>query len=138
MAHRVSLQSEQLKERTMAFSVAVLRLIDRFPRSPSTEVIARQLAKSATSVAANYRSVCSARSRPDFISKLCIVVEEAEECVYWLDLIVRAQLIREPSLTPIRQEATELRAVFASSLGTARRNIRNRQANDQMTKSMTK
>jgi four helix bundle protein len=86
----VSEQSEVLKQRTMSFSVNVLRLIDRFPRTVSADVIARQLARSATSVAANYRSACTARSRPDFIGKLCIVVEEAEESVYWLDLLVVA------------------------------------------------
>ena len=87
--------SEGLKERTMSFSVNVLRLIDRFPPSVAGDVVARQLARSATSVAANYRSACTARSRPDFIAKLAIVVEEAEECVYWLDLVVRARLVED-------------------------------------------
>src|SRR4051794_18248955 len=71
----MSEQSEALKERTMCFSVTILRLIDKFQRSIASDVIARQLARSATSVAANYRSTCTAQSRSDFIAKLAIVVE---------------------------------------------------------------
>jgi four helix bundle protein len=118
----MSEQSEALKERTMLFSVNVLRLIDRLPHSVAGDVVARQLARSATSVAANYRSVCTAQSRADFIAKLSVVVEEAEECVYWLDLIVRATLV-EDALT-LRGESNELRAIFSKSLGTARANRR--------------
>ena len=114
----MSLQSEQLKERTMVFPVAVLRLVNRVPRTPAGEVVARQVAKSATSVAANYRAACSARSGRDFIAKLCIVVEEAEESVYWLDLIARAELAQGQDLAGVRQEAVELRAIFSRSLGT--------------------
>jgi four helix bundle protein len=117
-------QSEALKERTMLFAVKTLRLIDRFPRAVGAEVIARQLAKSATSVAANYRSACTARSRSDFIAKLGVVVEEAEESVYWLDLIVRAHTIGGDDVPVLRREASELRAIFSKSLGTARANRR--------------
>jgi four helix bundle protein len=73
-------------------------------------------------VAANYRSACTARSRPDFIAKLSIVVEEAEECVYWLDLVVRARLVDDA--VTVRGESNELRAIFSKSLGTARANRR--------------
>jgi four helix bundle protein len=120
----MSEQSEALKERTMSFAVNVLRLIDRFPRSVAADVIARQLARSGTSVAANYRSTCTARSRPDFIGKLSIVVEETEESVYWLDLVVRAQIVAGPDVPALRGEAGELRAIFSKSLGTARANRR--------------
>src|SRR4051812_28602422 len=118
----MSEQSEALKERTMSFSVNVLRLIERFPPNIAGDVVARQLARSATSVAANYRSVCTARSRADFIAKLAIVVEEAEECVYWLDLVVRAQIVGDAHA--LRGESNELRAIFSKSLGTARSNRR--------------
>jgi four helix bundle protein len=120
----MSEQSEALKERTMLFAVSTLRLIDRFPRAVGAEVIARQLAKSATSVAANYRSACAARSRPDFIAKLGIVVEEAEESVYWLDLVLRAHVIGGDDVPVLRREGNELRAIFSKSLGTARANRR--------------
>ena len=121
---RMSQQSEALKDRTMSFSVNVLRLIDSLPRTIGGDVIARQLARSATSVAANYRSACTARSRRDFVAKLGIVVEEAEESVYWLDLLIRVQVVATPSVPALRQEALELRAIFSRSLGTARANSR--------------
>ena len=122
----VSVQSDQLKERTMSFSVTVLRLIDRFQRGTAANVVGHQLAKSATSVGANYRAACSARSKAEFIAKLQIVVEEAEETVYWLDVIARAELLAVDAKI-IRAEANELLAIFASSLRTARVNLRSHQ-----------
>ena len=121
----MSIQSDQLKERTMSFAITMLRLVNTLPRSVASDVIARQLAKSATSVGANYRAACGARSRHEFVAKLQIVVEEAEESVYWLDLIDRGQLIPSATVQPIRAESNELRAVFSSSLRTARVNLRN-------------
>src|SRR5712692_9857925 len=121
----MSAQSEALKERSMAFAVAILGLIDKLPRRPGPDVIARQLAKSATSVGANYRAACTSRSRPEFIAKLCIVVEEAEESVFWLDLLQRAQFLSAQLLSSPRTEPGELRAIFAKSLGTARSNLHN-------------
>ena len=112
----------------MSFAVAVLGLIDSLPRRPGPEVVARQLAKSATSVGANYRAACTARSRPEFIAKLCIVVEEAEESVYWLDVLRETKYFGTAYPEPIRIEAMELRAIFAKSLGTARFNHRNPQS----------
>jgi len=120
----MSQQSETLKERTMSFAVNVLRLIDRFPRGIGAEIIGRQLAKSATSVAANYRSACTARSRRDFIAKLAIVVEESDESVYWLDLLIRVHSDAVPNAVDLHREATELRAIFSRSRGTARANSR--------------
>src|SRR5262245_48855704 len=120
----MSVQSEQLKERTIVFAVAVLRVIDKLPRTISAEIVGRQLAKSATSMASNYRATCNARSRSEFIAKLGIVVEEADESEYWLQLIVRSELMRELEVQAERQEAVELRAIFARSLGTARLNQR--------------
>jgi four helix bundle protein len=117
-------QSEALKERSMSFAVSVLRLIDTLPRKPSADAVARQLAKCATSVAANCRSVCTARSRPDFISKLCIVAEEAEESVYWFEIMLRAGVATGDEVVPLRREALELRAIFSRSLKTARANNR--------------
>ena len=84
------------------------------------------MAKSATSVGANYRAACSARSKAEFIAKLQIVGEEAEETVYWLDVIARAELLAVDAKI-IRAEANELLAIFASSLRTARVNLRSHQ-----------
>ena len=107
----------------MSFAVRILRLIDTFPRTPATDVIARQLAKSSTSVGANYRAACNARSKPEFIAKLQIVVEEAEESVYWLDVIDRTKQLPAAD-SKVHAEATELLAIFARSLHTARLNLR--------------
>jgi len=85
--------SESLKERSMAFAVAVLRLVDRLPPSPSGRVVAHQLASSATAVTANYRATCNARSRREFIAKLGVVVEEADESVCWLELLTRREML---------------------------------------------
>ncbi len=123
----MSVQSERLKERTIAFAVSVLRLIDKFPRTPAANVIGHQLAKSSTSIGANYRAACNARSKAEFVAKLQIVVEESEESVYWLDVITRSQLVGM-DVRVIRTEGFELLAIFASSLHTARSNVHRDQA----------
>jgi four helix bundle protein len=136
----MSIESEQLKERTMSFAVGILRLVDRLPRTPGAQVIARQLAKSATSVGANYVAGCSARSRAEFIAKLSIVNEEADESVFWLELASRAAYLRGTEVEPHRREAIELRAIFNRSVRTARLNERNHRADPRMavtTKSAT-
>jgi four helix bundle protein len=120
----MSSQSEGLKERTMQFALDVLRLVDNFPRTIAGDVIARQLARSATSVASNYRATCNARSRAEFIAKLGIVVEESDESEFWLDTVLRKPIPVSDTTGRLRQEAGELRAIFAKSLGTARANAR--------------
>ena len=108
----------------MAFAVNVLRLIDRMPRTVANEVIARQLAKSATSVALNYRATCNARSRAEFIARLGVVVEEADESVCWLEIMNRRAARPSEESLRLTGEGVELRAIFARSLGTARANAR--------------
>jgi four helix bundle protein len=115
-------QSEALKQRARAFGVAVLRLIDRLPKTPGAHVVAGQLAKSSTSVGSNYVASCTARSRAEFISKLCTVNEEADESVHWLQVIIDASYLPQSAVEPVLEEAVELRAIFGRSLGTARRN----------------
>lgn len=124
----MSEQSEALKERTMLFAINVLRLIDKFPQASGAKVIAYQLAKCSTSVGANYRAVCNARSRAEFIAKLGTVVEEAEESVYWLDIVNRIGLVEGPEPARLLGESIELRAIFSRSLGTARLNARSQRA----------
>jgi four helix bundle protein len=120
----MSLQSEQLKARTMQFALDVLRLIDTFPRTTAGDVIGRQLAKCATSVAANYRGTCNARSRAEFIARLGVVVEESDESEFWLDVSARKRLAEPGETERLRTEAAECRAIFGKSLGTARANLR--------------
>lgn len=128
----MSLQSEQPKQRTMSFALMVLRLIDRLPTTQSGQDIVRQLAKSATSVGANYRACCNARSRAEFIAKLGVVVEEIDESLYWLEVMTGSRLRSPSEMLPVRAEAAELRAIFAKSLGTARANLKMTKSNDQI------
>ncbi len=122
----MSIQSDQLKERAMAFADSSLRLVDRLPQTPGARVMAHQLAKAATAVAANYRATCLSRSRTEFIAKLAVVVEEADESACWLELIRRQGLIPSDVLAPVLNESLELRAIFGKSLGTARANARSK------------
>jgi four helix bundle protein len=116
--------SEQMKERTMAFADGVLGLVDRLPHTSSGKVVAGQLADSSTSVASNYRASCNARSRREFIAKLGLVVEEADESVFWLQLIRRRNMATTAEVTPLLAESLENRNILAKSLGTARENAR--------------
>lgn len=87
--------SEELKLRTKKFSLRVINLIESLPNSISGKVIANQLIRSATSVGANYRSACRSRSKAEFVSKIRIVEEEADESLYWLEIIKESKLVRE-------------------------------------------
>ena len=120
----MSIQSEQLKARAMQFALDVLRLVDTFPPTTAGDVVGRQLAKCATSVAANYRGTCNARSRAEFIAKLGVVVEESDESEFWLGVSVRKGLSDARETERLRIEAGEFRAIFGKSLGTARANVR--------------
>jgi four helix bundle protein len=108
-----------LKARTKQFAIRVIRLCERLPSRPAARVIARQLLRSATSVGANYRAVCRARSDADFVSKMGIVLEEADESAYWLELLVETDMVTPSTLAPLQQEAEELVAIFAASRITA-------------------
>jgi len=109
-----------LKERTKAFALAIVRLVDDLARSPATDVIGRQLLRAATSVAANYRSARRARSRKEFLAKLGIVEEEADESAFWLELVLEAGLVSSATATELREEAGQLVAITIASIRTAR------------------
>jgi len=111
---------DELKQRTRRFGVAVIRLCRSIPRTYEARVIARQLVRSGTSIGANYYSACRARSRPEFLSKLNIVLEEADETLYWLDLLIESDLISPAKVQSLRNEANELVAIFVASLRTAK------------------
>ncbi len=115
------MKSAELKQRTKQFALRVIRLTDSLPRRMSADVLGRQLLRSATSVAANYRSACRAKSRADFISKMGTVEEEADESALWLELIGESQLMKPAKLSALHQEAEELTAIAVASIRTARR-----------------
>jgi four helix bundle protein len=117
-----------LKQRTKDFALRVIKLSSTLPRDRSADVIGRQIVRSATSVAANYRSACRARSRADFIAKMALVEEEADESVLWLELLGESELVPDRRLAELRSEANELTAIAVSSIRTARSAIRNPQS----------
>ncbi len=111
-----------LKKRTKEFAIRVLRLVDSLQRGRSEDILGRQLVRAATSIGANYRAACKARSRADFISKITIVEEEADETQYWLELLIELGKSDQPEITALLEEAKELTAIFTASGKTAKRN----------------
>lgn len=112
--------ADELKIRTKKFALRIMRLCRALPKDDEGRIIARQLLRSGTSIGANYRAACRARSKADFISKIGIVLEEADETVYWLELVMEERLLSEPALRAIHKEATEIVAIMVASLKTAR------------------
>ncbi len=116
---------EELKQRTKAFALRIVKLVRAMPRSIESRAIAGQIIRSGTSVAANYRSACRARSRAEFIAKIGIVIEEADETGLWLELIIDAEILPSDRVKPLWEEARELAAIMtASSKSAASRNTR--------------
>lgn len=110
----------ELINRTKTFSLRVIRLVAALPKDRTGDVIGKQLLRSGTSVGANYRAACRGRSVEEFISKLGIVEEEADECIYWLELIIEANLMPESQIKPLLLETNELLAITVASRKTAR------------------
>jgi four helix bundle protein len=115
-------KADALKERTKQFAIRIVAVSQSLPRSREADVIGKQLLRSGTAVAANYRAVCRARSKAEFISKISIVVEEADETVFWLELLGDTKLAPAAKLALLLKEANELVAICAASLRTAKNN----------------
>ncbi|MGB2869248.1 MAG: four helix bundle protein [Bacteroidota bacterium] len=112
----------ELQHRTKRFAVQIVGLFKTLSQPEEARIIGKQLLRSGTSVATNYRAVCRARSKAEFISKLGIVVEEADETVFWLDLLVETELMRKETVADLLKEANELLQIFAASQKTAKNN----------------
>jgi four helix bundle protein len=112
---------KELKDRTKRFAVEVIRLARELPNTLDGRRIGQQLLDSGTSVAANYRSACRARSRAEFIAKMGVVEEESDETLFWLELMVDSHIIPHQRAEKLMKEADELTAIFVSSLKTAKR-----------------
>jgi four helix bundle protein len=113
---------QELLRRTKTFALRSLRLVDHLPRTMSGRTIGNQLVRSATSVGANYRAACRSRSRAEFAAKIGVVAEEADESVYWLELISEGKLLPEAKVTDLLEEANELTAIFTSARRTSTQN----------------
>jgi four helix bundle protein len=115
-------RARELQERTKKFALRIIGAFSRLAKSEEARVLGRQFLRSGTSVAANYRAACRARSAADFISKISVVVEEADETLFWLELVVEAKLVSATRLEPLISECEELLKIFSASLATAKAN----------------
>ena len=113
-----------LKVRTKRFALELIRLCRSLPRSEEGRILAKQLLRAGTSVGANYRAACRARSRAEFVAKLGIVLEESDETVFWLDLLLESGIGNQDSVKLVMNEADELTSIFVTSLCTAKQNAR--------------
>lgn len=119
--------ADDLRARTFAFATSCVMFCRALPHDSDTRELSRQLLKSGTATAANYRAACRGRSRREFIAKLGVAVEEADETVFWLELVERVGVARPEAVRPLRTEAGELLAILSTSLRTAKENLRARE-----------
>ena len=115
-------QAKRLQDRRKKFAVRVIKAFTRLPKNEATRTVDRQFLRSGTSLAANYRAACRARSAADFISKIAIVTEETDETLFWFELLVESNLINVKLVEPLMSECDELLKIFSVSLVTARSN----------------
>ena len=109
---------QEFMDRTKQFAVRVIRLVAALPRTKTASIIGAQLLRSGTSVGANYRAACRGKSRNDVIAKLSIVEEEADERLFWMELLAETKTVPEPRIAPLMQEANEITAMIVSSIKT--------------------
>jgi four helix bundle protein len=115
-------RAKQLQDRTKKFAVRIIKAFAGIPRDEAARIIGRQFLRSGTSLAANYRASCRARSAADFISKVSIVAEEADETLFWFELLIEAELIKRRVIEPLMTECEELLKIFSASVATAKSN----------------
>ena len=116
----MSSRPEELRDRTKAFALRVIRLFRSLPYRTDTQVLGKQLLRCGTSVAANYRAACRARSKAEFIARIAIVAEEADEAVLWLELLIESGIIKSEMTVALFNEAKELAAILTASRQTAK------------------
>ena len=105
----------ELKQRTKLFALRIIKLVEALPESITGRALARQIVRSGTAVAANYRAACRARSRAEFIAKIGVVEEEADETLLWLELLGESGVVKAALLTELLDEANQLTAIMAAS-----------------------
>ncbi|HTY60707.1 MAG TPA: four helix bundle protein [Acidobacteriota bacterium] len=121
------MDADELKRRTQVFALNIIRFVQNIPSGNATYIIGRQLLRCGTSVGANYRAACRAKSRPDFIAKLKIVEEECDESIYWLELLSATQPGNESTVRSLIAEANQILSIIVASIRTARA-VQNRQS----------
>jgi len=105
------MEQSYLKQRTKSFALEIIKLVESLPKGRTADAIGRQLLDAGTSVGANYRAACRARSPADFISKMGIVEEEADETIYWMELLIDAKLVQENDISHLLREANQILAI---------------------------
>jgi four helix bundle protein len=118
------MNQNEMKQRTKAFALRIIKAVEALPRARTGEVLGKQLLRCGTSMGANYRAACRARSSADFIAKMDIVEEEADETIYWMELLVEAGLVKAAKLKMLMQEADELVAIAVAYINTTRGHTR--------------
>jgi len=114
------MKSEEMKARTRAFALRVIRLAESLPNTPTAKVIRDQMLRCGPSVGANYRAACRAKSRPDFVSKMGTVEEEADETIYWMELLIDAEIVKRARIADLLDEADQILSIVISSIKTAK------------------
>jgi four helix bundle protein len=113
--------NEALRVRTKDYALRIIRLFQSLPKTGEGQVIGKQLLRSGTSVAANYRSCCRARSKAEFIAKISIVIEETDESLFWIELLAESHLVKPEKLTDLQNETLELLSIFSTARKTSTR-----------------
>jgi four helix bundle protein len=117
----MSAKHDNLKDRTKDFALRIIQLVEALPKGRTADVIGKQLLRSGTSVGANYRAACRAKSTADFIAKMGTVEEEADESIFWMELLIESKLIEKDLLLDLMKESDEILSIIVSSIKTARR-----------------
>jgi four helix bundle protein len=124
----LNMDAESFKARTKNLALRIIRLVDALPNDRTADVIGKQLIRSGTSIGANYRAACRAKSPRDMIAKLKTVEEEADESMYWMELLIDAELIPQSRITNLLKETDEILAMSVASIKTLRASGSNRQS----------
>ena len=114
------MNEEQFKVRTRQLALEIISLVESLPRNRTADVIGRQLLRSGTSIGANYRAACRGKSKADVISKLAIVEEEADETIYWLELLIESKIVEPSRVDSLMKETNEIVAMIVASIRTLR------------------
>ena len=118
------MEKQELKQRTKTFALRIIKLVQALPKNAVAKVIGNQLLRAGTAVAANYRAACRARSKVEFVAKIGIVVEESDECCFWLELIIESNQMSEKLVSPLLKEADEITAIMYSTRNSASKNLK--------------
>ncbi len=109
-----------MKERTQSFALRIIKLVESLPNTQTANIVGKQLLRCGTSVGANYRAACRGKSRADFVSKLGIVEQEADEVIYWIEILIKSDLIKHSKVENLLDETKQILAIIVSSINTAR------------------